>query len=206
MKNLELQQRILGMVCTNCYFLKNKQTGEMLIVDPADQPQAIQDMVSRMGGTPMAILLTHGHYDHIMAANEIKDAYEGVKIYAGKAEERMLADPALNLSGHYSVEADVFLEDGEHFQAAGFDITYLYTPGHTSGSGCYYIEEEQVLLSGDTLFCESVGRSDLPTGSTRELMDSLHKLLELLPDEVDVFPGHESMTTIAHEKRYNPFV
>ena len=209
MKKMIIQQCVLGMVCTNCYFLMNKETKELLIVDPADQPAKIDQMIARMEGRPVGILLTHGHYDHIMAVNEVREKY-GVKVYTCAAEQQLMEDPSLNLSsfrqGGYTVKADVFLEDGEVFEAAGFSIKLLHTPGHTSGSCCYYFEEEGVLVSGDTLFCESVGRTDQPTGSTAQIVGSLHKLLDNLPDETDVLPGHESATTIAHEKRYNPFV
>ena len=107
---------------------------------------------------------------------------------------------------NYVVKADVLLTDLEIFEEAGFRIQAIHTPGHTKGSCCYYIADENVLMSGDMLFYESVGRSDLPTGSTAQIVQSLHKLLKALPDETDVFPGHDCQTTIGHEKRYNPFV
>ncbi len=209
MGKIEIHQSVLGAVYTNCYIVKNKETKELLIVDPADEPDKIQKMLTRVEGTPVGILLTHGHYDHILAAEALRQAYD-VKIYACAAEKELLLAPEYNLTGMqgagYALQADVYLQDAERFTAAGFSIQMLHTPGHTKGSCCYYFQEEGVLFSGDTLFCESVGRSDLPTGSTRELMQSLRRLLESLPEETEVFPGHDSMTTIAHEKRYNPFV
>lgn len=209
MKNLEMQTKVLGSVFTNCYFLKNKQTNEMIIVDPADSPEQIEQMVLKMGGKPVAVLLTHGHYDHILAANAVHEKY-GAKIYACQAEKDMLMNPQLSLTFYadpqYVVKADVLLGDLEVFEAAGFSIQMIHTPGHTKGSCCYYIKDEGVLMSGDTLFCESVGRSDLPTGSTSQIIESLHRLLKSLPDETEVFPGHDCQTTIEHEKRYNPFV
>ena len=105
-----------------------------------------------------------------------------------------------------SVRPDVFLEDLQVFEAAGFSIQMLHTPGHTKGSCCYYLKDERVLFSGDTLFCGSVGRTDFPGGSSREIRESLHKLLNALPDETNVYPGHDTSTTIGYEKRYNPFV
>lgn len=209
MKNMIIQQCVLGAVYTNCYFLMHKETKELLIVDPADAPEKIRQMVDRMGGTPVGVLLTHGHFDHIMAAEAVRDIYD-LKIYAHKAEAELLRDSSVNLSGYQKqtccVVPDVLLEDEEIFEAAGFSIRVLHTPGHTAGSCCYYFEEEEILISGDTLFCESVGRTDLPTGSTRQIIESLHRLLDTIPDQVNVLPGHESATTIAHEKRYNPFV
>lgn len=205
MKRVEIQQLILGTVCTNCYFVKNKETGEMFITDPADSPERIKEMADKMQARPVAVLLTHGHFDHILAANALREEY-GLTIYACEEEKALLEDPALNLSGGESVTADVWLKDLDVFEAAGIPVQMLHTPGHTKGSCCYYLKEEELLLSGDTLFCESVGRTDLPTGSSREIVQSLHRLLESLPDEVEVYPGHASMTTISHEKRYNPFV
>ncbi len=209
MKNMIIQQCVLGMVCTNCYFLMNKETKELLIVDPADAPEKIDQMVVRMEGKPVGILLTHGHYDHILAVEAVREKY-GLKVYAHQDEAALLKNPTLNLSGYGQggcrVVPDELLVDGQKFQEAGFEIQVIHTPGHTAGSCCYYFQEEGILVSGDTLFCGSVGRTDLPTGSTSQIIDSLHKLLDNLPEEIDVLPGHESTTTIGYEKRYNPFV
>ena len=209
MKNLELGKCILGSVSTNCYFLKNKKTGEMIIVDPADRPDLIDQKIKEMQGKPVAILLTHGHYDHILAVDAIRKEY-GIPVYASANEERLLSDPMKNLSGFggrsCSIQADRELGDLEVFEAAGFTIEVLDTPGHTEGSCCYYLKEEDVLFSGDTLFYGSVGRTDLPGGSTADIVRSLHRLLDTLPEETEVFPGHDVSTTIGYEKRYNPFV
>ena len=186
MGKLELQQMVLGPVYTNCYFLKNKETGEALIVDPADSPKRIFQKVEDMGAKPVGILLTH------------------------RQEEEMLREPSVNMTDRMhkpcSVRPDIFLEDMQVFEAAGFSIQMLHTPGHTKGSCCYYLKDERVLFSGDTLFCGSVGRTDFPGGSSREIRESLHKLLNALPDETNVYPGHDTSTTIGYEKRYNPFV
>ncbi len=209
MKNLDLQKCILGPVMTNCYFLKNKETGELLIVDPADQPRGIIDKIKEMQAKPVGILLTHGHYDHILAVEDIKKEY-GIPVYASAMERETLEKPMVNLSAFqgkaYSLKADVQLSDLEVFEAAGFSIQVIYTPGHTAGSCCYYLKEENVLFSGDMLFHGSVGRTDLPGGSTADIVKSLHRLLESLPEETEVYPGHDIATTIGYEKRYNPFV
>ena len=209
MKNLEINSKVLGSVFNKCYFLMNKERKEMVIVDPADSPEQIEQAVLRMEGKPVAILLTHGHYDHILAANAVREKF-GAKIYACQAEEEVLMNPQLSMTIYedpsYVVKADVLLEDLEVFEAAGFSVQMIHTPGHTKGSCCYYFKDEDVLMSGDTLFCESVGRSDLPTGNGTDTIRSLHRLLQSLPDETEVFPGHGGATTIEHEKRYNPFV
>jgi glyoxylase-like metal-dependent hydrolase (beta-lactamase superfamily II) len=209
MKNMKIMQCVVGQIETNCYLLVNQSTKEILIVDPGDQPEKIIRAVDKAQGTPVAILLTHGHYDHILAVNKLKKTYP-LRIYAYKDEERLLASPDWNLSGYGGagvvVIPDVLLKDGQQVEAAGLSFQVIHTPGHTSGSCCYYFQKDEVLISGDTLFCESVGRTDFPTGSTGQIIDSLHKLLEQLPSQVEVLPGHGSSTTIEHEKRYNPFV
>lgn len=209
MSKLELQQCVLGMVFTNCYLIKNKETGEMLIVDPADAPERIFAKVAELGGKPVGILLTHGHYDHILAVEDVKKKY-GISVYACSMEQKLLEDPFMNLSANCgrssSIKPDVLLHDLDVFEAAGFSIQMLHTPGHTPGSCCYYLKDEGVLFSGDTLFYGSVGRTDLPGGSTAKIVASLHKLVDSLPEDTEVFPGHDTSTTIGYEKRYNPFV
>ena len=209
MKNMTIRQCVVGPVYTNCYFLMNQETKELLIVDPGDMPDKITAMVEAMQAAPTAILLTHGHFDHILAADEIRKKYK-IPIYASKKEEKLLLTPYMNLSQDYGMtdvlEADVFLTDDQTFEAAGFTVQMIATPGHTSGSCCYYFAEEEILVSGDMLFCGSVGRTDFPTGSMGEITASLHKLLEMLPDQTAVLPGHGDHTTIEYEKRYNPFV
>lgn len=209
MKNSELQTCVLGSVSTNCYLLKNKNTGELLIVDPADHAQAIISRIKEMQAKPSAVLLTHGHYDHILAVEDVKKEYQ-IPIYACEKEAGTLLDPSTNLSGYgnrsCSLKADVLLEDLQAFEAAGFSVQMLHTPGHTPGSCCYYLKDEGILFSGDTLFYGSVGRTDFPGGSTAQIVESLHRLTDSLPEETEVYPGHDVSTTIGYEKRYNPFV
>ena len=191
MNNLELQKCILGPVYTNCYFLKNKVTGEMIIIDPADCPEKIEQKVMQMDGKPVAILLTHGHFDHITAVEAVKEKYH-IPVYACRQEEEMLREPVMNMTCHYekscSIVPDVFLDDLDVFRTAGFSIQIIHTPGHTKGSCCYYLKDEGVLFSGDTLFCGSVGRTDFPGGSASDIVRSLHKLLDSLPEETEVIP------------------
>lgn len=209
MAKLELHKCILGNVFTNCYFLKNKEIGEVLIVDPAACADKIFRKISEIGGKPAGILLTHGHFDHILAVEEVRNQYK-IPVYASRAEQQMLKEPSMNMSGHYgagcSIKPDELFDDLQVFEAAGFSIQMLLTPGHTPGSCCYYLKEEGVLFSGDTLFYGSVGRTDFPGGSTAQIVRSLHKLVDSLPEETEVYPGHDASTTIGYEKRYNPFV
>ena len=209
MGKLELQQCVLGPVYTNCYIAKNKETGEALIIDPADSPSKIELKVNAMGARPVAVLLTHGHFDHIMGVEAVREKYQ-IPVYACRQEEEMLREPSVNMTDQMgkscSIRPDVFLDDLQVFEAAGFSIQMIHTPGHTKGSCCYYLKEEGVLFSGDTLFCGSVGRTDFTGGSDSQIRDSLHRLLAALPDDTSVYPGHDTSTTIGYEKRYNPFV
>lgn len=209
MGNLNLQCCTVGSLGTNCYLLKNKETGELLLVDPGGCADRILERVRAMQGTPVAILLTHGHFDHVLAVPEIKAVYD-IPVYLYEAEQKLLGDPVSNLSTWqgtgFALKADHFVSDLEVLTLAGFRIQVLHTPGHTPGSCCYYLAEEDALFSGDTLFCESAGRCDFPGGSSVEIRMSLQRLTGSLPDNTNVFPGHGEATSIEHEKRYNPFV
>lgn len=208
MSDFRIQTFVLGDVSTNCYLVFNENTREAVVVDPADNAPYILNKCRELQVMPVAILLTHGHFDHILAVKDICRAFP-CKVYAGCEEDRLLQDPYLNLTGtlgtdQTSIEADVLTKDGETFSLIGFLWKVLETPGHTCGSVCYYIEAEQVLISGDTLFANSLGRTDLPTGSMREIVRSIREKLLVLPEDTMVYPGHGEPTTIAHEKRYNP--
>lgn len=205
-----VQNLCLGMVMTNVYFLQNEKTKEMLIVDPADNADAIERKVASMEGIPRAVLLTHGHFDHIMAAREVADKYN-IPIVAYETEKQVLEDPNLNLScmtGRTPVKLtpDILVKDGDEPEISGFKFKVLHTPGHTQGSCCYYFYEDKVLISGDTLFYASCGRTDFPTSSPRDMRESLRRLINELPEDTAVYPGHEMATSIGFEKQVNPFV
>ena len=209
MGKLKIEQRVIGMVATNVYLGINMETKEAFLVDPADRAEDIAQWIRQDGVTLKAILLTHGHFDHIGAANEVREHY-GIKIYASCDEEKLLASPARNLSNAYGmslkVTADVLHNDGDILELAGLKIKAIHTPGHTAGGTCYYIESDKTLMSGDTLFAGSVGRTDYPTASSAAMMESLHDKLCKLPDDTDVYPGHGEFTTIGYEKQNNPYM
>ncbi|MGN0356012.1 MAG: MBL fold metallo-hydrolase [Muricoprocola sp.] len=209
MSKLKLEQRVIGMVSTNVYLAINKETSECFLVDPADRADAIDAWIQQNKCTLKGILLTHGHFDHIGAVGELRKKYQ-VPVYCHESEKAVLEDSVLNLStnwtGAFTAKCDILLKDEEEFELAGFKIIAYHTPGHTKGGACYYLPEEEVLFSGDTIFCRSIGRTDFPTGNMRELVTSLKRMVELLPENTVVFPGHESSTTIGDEKRYNPYI
>ena len=206
-KELKVGCIVLGILENNCYFVHREGEYDAIFIDPSSKGEKIFVKLREKGLTIKAILITHGHFDHIMGANELRDI-SGAKIYALKEEEELLGDPALNSSykvgKSYTVKPDVLVNDGDVLEFGSIRLKVIATPGHTVGGCCYYSEEDKVLFSGDTLFFESVGRTDFETGDVVALKQSIAKLLTL-PEDVKVYPGHGDFTTIGHEKDYNPF-
>ena len=209
MGELKIGRIVMGMCQTNCYFVYEEGKDRVLLFDSADKGSYIYSALKDKGFTVGAILLTHGHFDHIWGVEEIREL-SGAKVYAYEKEKELCEDASLNVSKGAGracvVKADQYVKDGGEITEAGITCRLLATPGHTSGSCCYYFEADKILISGDTLFQESVGRTDLPTGSMGTLVRSVKDKLFPLPDEVKVYPGHGEATTIGHEKKYNPFL
>ena len=209
MAEIKIGRIIMGAVQTNTYFLYREGSPEVVYIDPADRGDYLYEKLKEKGFTVSAILLTHGHFDHIWGVEGLKEK-SGAEVYASEDEEKLLSDTKLNCSKGAgrpcSVKADHLLKDEEEITLAGIGIRALKTPGHTEGSMCFYVEEAGILIAGDTLFCESVGRTDLPTGSMSELVRSVREKLLVLPPDTKVYPGHGEATTIAYEKEYNPFL
>lgn len=206
MAEIKLKLLTVGSMGTNCYIIY--RGNQAVVVDPGDDFFKIDRFLKEQDLTPEAILLTHGHFDHIGAAEQLKNAY-GIMIYAMDEERETLENPRMNLSGAYGdgygITADVYLRDGEVIKPAGMEFKVLFTPGHTPGGCCYYLEEKKWLLSGDTLFRCSVGRTDFSGGSMGSLVRSIKEKLLTLPDDTKVFPGHMEPSAISVEKEYNPF-
>ena len=205
MGNIKIRSVLVSECYTNCYLCMNTDTKEGFIVDPGDDALKISVNVSNIEMIPKAILLTHGHADHISAVTELKEKYN-IPVYASEEEDRLLVDTRANLSLMFgnpvSICADKYLRDGDKFTIADKEIKFILTPGHTQGSGCYYIAEDEVLFSGDTLFHQSRGRTDFPGGSEAAIIRSIKEKLLVLPGETTVYPGHMDMTTIDNEKVY----
>ena len=207
---MKIVRRVLGPVQTNVYFVFEETSREGLIIDPADDAEEIVRTAETQGFTPKRILLTHGHFDHITAANEVAAHYR-IPIYALLQEEKTLEDPERNGDAQFfrrgiSVKPDYFLKDGEELSLLGTIWRVIWTPGHTAGSCCFYLPEKKLLFSGDTLFRTSYGRFDLPGGDFSALYRSITERLFSLPDDVVVLPGHMEETTIGFEKRCNPIL
>lgn len=208
MSDLKIGKMTLGMAATNCYFVYHEGQNKVIFFDPADRGDYIHAALKEKGFEVDTILLTHAHFDHIWGCSKLR-ALSGAKIYALDMEEELLLDAQLNASEMAgracTVKANDFFKDGDELDILGFKIKVLATPGHTKGSCCFYFEEDGILISGDTLFEESVGRTDLPTGSFSQLKHSIAEKLAPLPDDTVVYPGHGAPTTIGHERDYNPF-
>lgn len=206
---MRMSKLVVGPVATNCYIVSDENTKEAFIIDPGAEPDRIIEKVKETEVSVKAILLTHGHFDHISAVNELKREF-GVDVYIGQEDADLMADMELNVSYMfgmpYAARADKILKDGDVLEIAGFSIKVLFTPGHTKGGICFYLEKENVAFSGDTIFQQSVGRTDFPTGSARVLSESIKNKLFILPEDLQLFPGHGDSTTVGYEKKYNMFL
>ena len=209
MGNLKVGRLMIGICQTNCYLVYKEGEKDAVLFDPADKGDYIYEALKEKGFRVAGILLTHGHFDHIWGTNKLREL-SGAPIYAYEAEKALCEDAVTNVSEQvgraYTVIPDRYLKDNEEITIAGITCKLLATPGHTVGSCCYYFEEDGILISGDTLFQESVGRTDLATGSMGALIHSIKERLLVLPDEVKVYPGHGETTDIGHERKYNPFL
>ena len=209
MGNLITITNVLGSFATNCYTVANSETREAIIIDPATKADFLINMYNNQNLKPVAILLTHGHIDHIGAVPELKAKYSDIKIYAGSEEEDVLNSINTNLSAMFGqplkVNADVYVKDEEEITLIGNKIKCLHVPGHTKGGTCYYFEDAKMVFSGDTLFASSIGRSDFPTGDESALLEGIKAKLFTLPEDVTVYPGHNDRTSIKREKEYNPY-
>ncbi|MBO5609835.1 MAG: MBL fold metallo-hydrolase [Eubacterium sp.] len=199
-----------GLVATNCFTIINEDTKEAIMIDASGNPKHLLEDIVIAEAKPVAILLTHAHFDHIDAVDMIRSEFPDIEVIIGKNDEELMGNPNLNLSMAFmgdpvSVKADRTVNDGEVINLIGIRIECIEVPGHTKGGMCYYMPELSALFDGDTLFHGSVGRSDFPTGDSQLLLDSIRGKLFTLPDETKVFPGHDSETTIGWEKENNMF-
>lgn len=207
---MEWKQMPLGRMETNCYVLKNEDSS-CLIVDPGGEGEKLIQYIQEENLKPVAIVLTHAHFDHIGAVDTIRDEYH-IPVYVHEKEKDWLTSPELNLSvsmraGEVQVrEADEIISGEQEMTIGSFTFQVYETPGHSPGSISLYFKDADLVCSGDALFNGSIGRTDLPGGNQDQLMKSIHDKLLTLPETTTVLCGHRSVTTIGKEMDSNPFL
>ncbi len=207
---MKLEVLIVGMFEVNCYLFWNEVTNDGVIIDPGDEEERIISRIEELGFKPSAILLTHGHGDHIVAVDAVKKKYD-IPLYIGNGEEDLLKNPSANVSamiGHPIVAPppDHLIEDEQLLNLGSISLRVLSTPGHSPAGVCYLHEKEGILFTGDTLFWSSIGRTDFPGSSHEQLMSSIKTKILTLPDSIECFPGHGPKTTVGAERENNPFL
>lgn len=205
---MEIFKQPVGIMGVNCYILGDKS--EAMIIDPGSDAKKIINILEENEITAKYIVLTHCHFDHILAVEKLMEELD-VKLIACQSEKENLLNPSVNYTDKYSrkpisLTADIYVKDGDTIKSGEFSFKVLETPGHTSGSMCLYCKGENLLISGDTLFYASVGRCDLATGDEKALIKSIKEKLFTLPDVTTVLPGHGEDTSIGFERVNNPFV
>ncbi len=200
----------VGMIQCNCSILGDELTHDAIVVDPGESAEDILEVIARHGLQVKTIVLTHGHFDHVGAVARIKAA-TGAPVLMNEDDVETLSHSAeqaawVGMSPPDSFEIDGPLRDGDVLGLSNYELTVLHTPGHTPGSVCLWIPAEKMLIAGDTLFRDSVGRTDLPGGDFQQIVTSIRNKLLPLPDETVVFPGHGAPTSIGREKQSNYFL
>lgn len=189
---------------TNCYIIADEEAKEAMVIDPGGQPEKIKEMLQILDVTVKYILLTHCHGDHIGAVLPIKKEFGG-KVLIHRKESENLNNPSVTLMPYIGMEpieleADSRIDDEDLIHIGDIELKVIHTPGHTAGGICLYSEKYKMLFSGDTLFRGTWGRTDLPTGSMIDIMNSIEKKLIVLPEDTIVYPGHGKSTMIREEK------
>lgn len=199
---------ILGSFVTNCYLAADEDTKNAILFDAPADADKILDYLKKNDLILKKVFLTHSHFDHILALQEVIDA-TNAELLLHKEEEKYLKNPELNLAGEHcdklsTPENYQLLSDGDELALDSISIKVIHTPGHTQGSTCYFVND--ILISGDTLFSGSIGRTDFPLGSFDDIISSIKNKLMLLDDETKVYPGHGFSTTIGKQRKENPFL
>ena len=207
---MDVRMFTVGQVAENTYVVRRGGSERALIVDPGDEADKLLAAIDALGVQLDGILLTHTHFDHVGAVAPVARA-TGAEVWVPQIEAFVLADimsyvPWPGFGPFESYEAEHTLEGGERLELAGFEIDVLFTPGHSPGHVTFSIPDEEVVFSGDVLFQGSVGRTDLPGGDWPTLLDSIRGLVDSLPGDTTVYPGHMGITTLGAERASNPFL
>lgn len=195
----------IGMIKNNCYVVTDEKA--IIIIDPTEFTAEIKADIDNNKGKECFVLLTHGHFDHICGVADIKD-YCNATVVIHEDDKQGLSDESVSLATKFHavqrpVIADITVKDGDKLNLCGIEVTVIHTKGHTKGSVCYVMGNS--IFTGDTLFCNSIGRYDFPGGDFHELMDSIKKLVDL-PGDYDLYPGHMEQTTLQYQRENNPYI
>jgi hydroxyacylglutathione hydrolase len=207
---MDVRMFTVGMVAENCFLFRRDGSNTALIVDPGDEAEKLLGAIDSLGVTLEAILLTHTHFDHVGAVAPVAKA-TGAEVWVPEIEKPVLADinsfvPWPGFGPFESWDAEHTLSGGEKLELAGFEIDVIFTPGHSPGHVSFSIPDEAAVFSGDVLFQGSVGRTDLPGGDWPTLLESIRGLVDTLPSETTVYPGHMGITNLGAERASNPFL
>lgn len=209
---MKIDRLILGEFQTNCYVVRaDESASDCLVVDSGLDARDLIGFLKQHQLTPLAVVLTHGHVDHIVGTAALRQNFPQIRVYIHKLDAPMLIDAQANLSAFaglaFTTEpADILLVEGDIIEQAGITLRVFHTPGHTPGGICLYAEQEGLVFVGDTLFADSVGRTDFPGGDMDQLIEGIRTKLLILPDATAIYPGHGMRTTIGREKRSNPYI
>src|SRR4051794_9812196 len=207
---MDVRMFTVGPVAENCYIFRRDGSDRALIIDPGEEPEKLLGAIDELGVTLDGILLTHTHFDHVGAVAPVAKA-TGAEVWVPEIEKPVMADimsfvPWPGFGPYESWDAEHTVAGGEKLELAGFEIDVILTPGHSPGHVTYSIADESAVFSGDVLFQGSVGRTDLPGGDWPTLLDAIRGLVDSLPAETKVFPGHMGLTTLGAERATNPFL
>lgn len=201
---------VVGALGVNCYLLADSDTKEGIVIDPGAEPERILAAVKNSGVKVLTVLNTHGHFDHIGGNRRVAEATGG-KLMISKEDEPFLSRASISASMYGLAAEDspspaAFLAEGDIIRFGRHELKVIHIPGHSPGGSCFYLAKDGILISGDSLFAESIGRTDLPGGSQTQLVGAIRSKLLSLPEDTRVFPGHGPATTIGNEKRHNPYL
>ena len=208
--NLSVYLFTVGPLQENCYLLADEKSKAAVLIDPGDDADLLLGVLKEKNYKLQAIWLTHAHFDHVGAVEDITQAFDVPVLL--HAKDNILYDNAAMAAARWEItikqpsQKPTELKDGQILKLGDTEVECIFTPGHAPGHIAFYVKSEKLLLSGDALFKEGIGRTDLPFGDHQQLLKSIKERLFVLPDDTNVYSGHGEGTTIAHEKEYNPFV